>query len=260
MIALNRDRFGMIAELVGDTPFTVTPYFLLQRGACDVYADTPEAPAYGAIIPHTPRPTAYLFGAATLREEQAGKLVDFVAGLDAVNSYMVPHILVQPIRARRRIEFDVEGLCFTLCEAPQGFTVWRPEKTRRLTPADIVHLDALPAQASFLVQNYGSGRALLEEGLAFGVFQGERLVSMAASLALTAGYCDVGVFTLRRFRSLGYATDCVQAILAHLFARGIQPLWRIGLHQKVALYFAEKLEMDEIGTNGQEIFLQVEAP
>ena len=62
-----------------------------------------------------------------------------------------------------------------------------------------------------------------------------------------------------RFESIadrGYATDCVQVLFAHLLARNIRPLWRIGGRQKVAIYFAEKLEMDEIGVDGQEVYLQ----
>ena len=59
-----------------------------------------------------------------------------------------------------------------------------------------------------------------------------------------------------RHRHRRYATDCVEALLAHLFERGVQPLWRIGLRQKVALYFAEKMGMVEIGTDDQEVYLQ----
>jgi hypothetical protein len=50
-----------------------------------------------------------------------------------------------------------------------------------------------------------------------------------------------------------YGTDCIEALFAHVLARGVRPLWRIGVRQKVAICFAEKLEMDEIGSNGQEV-------
>ncbi|MGD9050011.1 MAG: hypothetical protein PVF77_18305 [Anaerolineae bacterium] len=83
-----------------------------------------------------------------------------------------------------------------------------------------------------------------------------RLVSLAASLALTPSYCDVGAYTLPRFRHLGYATDCIECIFAYVMARNVRPLWRVGVCQKIAIHFAEKLEMDEIGTNGQEVHLQ----
>jgi hypothetical protein len=41
----------------------------------------------------------------------------------------------------------------------------------------------------------------------------------------------------------------------YVLAQGILPLWRIGLDQKVAIYLAEKLEMDETGTDGQEAYV-----
>jgi predicted GNAT family acetyltransferase len=81
-------------------------------------------------------------------------------------------------------------------------------------------------------------------------------VSLAASLALTPNFCDVGAYTRPRFRHLGYATDCIEAIFAHVLAPGVRPLWRVGIRQKIAICIAEKLEMDEIGTNGQEVCLQ----
>jgi GNAT superfamily N-acetyltransferase len=185
VIRLDRSHFDAIADVVGDTPFTVTPYFFLQRRACDVYADAPEQPRYGVVIPHTPSPDAYVFGAASLEATEVERLA-----------------------------------------------------------------------AAFLYRNYGTPAALLAEGLAFGVFQDNRLVSMAASLVLTPKHCDVGVYTLRRYRSRGYATDCVEALFAHILARGVRPLWRIGVRQKVAIYFAEKLELDEVGIDGQEVYLQ----
>jgi len=166
---------------------------------------------------------------------------------------------VQPIRARKAIEYDAEGLCFSFRPAPRGYDVWRPEFVRQLKTEDRNQIEALPLDAAFLLQNFGSAAALLEEGLAFGVFRRERLVSVSTSLALTDTHCDIGVYTRKRHRSRGYGTDCVEAIFDHVLARGIRPLWRIGFDQKVAIYFAEKLEMDEIGTNGQEVYLQVAA-
>ena len=53
MKLLHSSRCATIAEMVGDTPFTVTPYFLLRRGACDVYVDAAERPRFGVIVPHS---------------------------------------------------------------------------------------------------------------------------------------------------------------------------------------------------------------
>lgn len=256
VIQLDPDRFDEIAGRVGDTPFTVSPYFFLRRRACDVYADDAQHPSYGAIVPHTPAPDVYVFGAQALDAAAQAKLADCLAGIEPACGYLVPRDLVQPLRARRAIEHEVEGLCFTHRRPPPGFRIWRPELVRRLGPADLPLMADLPAEAAFVYHNYGDPAALLADGLAFGVVRDGRLVSLAASLARTPRYCDVGAYTRRRHRHRRYATDCVEALLAHLFDRGVQPLWRIGLRQKVALYFAEKMGMEEIGTDDQEVYLQ----
>lgn len=256
MIPIEPNRFETIAGLVGDTPFAVTPYFHLRRKSCDVFADNAVKPNFGVIVPHVPNPDVYLFGTDALGRSQKDELAHFLAQLDPVAGYLVPVDLVQPIRARRMIYSDVEGLCFTYRQIRQDFSVWRPELVRQLTPADKDLVEHLPDETGFIYENYGSPAALLGEGLAFGVIRAGRLVSLAASLALTPSYCDVGVFTLPRFRHLGYATDCIESIFAYVMARGVRPLWRIGVRQKIAIYLAEKLEMDEIGTNGQEVYLQ----
>lgn len=256
MVQLDELHFDAVAEFVGDTPFTVTPYFLLRRRACDVYTDAAGQPRYAVVISHTPRPDVYVLGAAALAPEEWEGLADFLVGLEAAASYMVPVELVPAIRTRRRIYVQAEGLCFTYRRPPREFVVWRPENVRQLTPADATRVDALPGEADFLYQHYGTSLALLTEGVAFGVVHKDRLVSMAASLALTPRHCDVGVYTRTRHRSQGYATDCVEALFAHVLARNVKPLWRIGGRQKIAIYFAEKLEMDEIGTDGREVYLQ----
>ena len=64
------------------------------------------------------------------------------------------------------------------------------------------------------------------------------------------------MYTQPRFRHLGYATDCIETIFAYVLARGVRPLWRVGVRQKIAIHIAEKLEMDEIGSNGQDVYLQ----
>ncbi len=257
MQLLDPSCFDDIAAFIGDTPFSVTPTFFLQRRACDVHADSSGQPRWVVVVPHTPYPEAYVFGRESGQPAEVEQLADFLAKLSTVRSILVPIELVQAIRARCAVEIEVEGLCFTYRQIPGDFNILRPESAHQLTAADAALVEALPDEATFLCQNFGTPAALLNEGLAFGVIEGGRLASMAASLALTPMYCDVGVYTVPRFRNRRYATDSVEALFAHLFAQGRRPLWRIGVRQKVAIYFAEKLEMEEIGVNGQEVYLQI---
>jgi len=261
VIRLDSRQLETVIGRVGDTPFTATPYFFLCRGQCDVYADHAGVPRFGVIVPHTPCPDVYTFGVDAMSAAEIDTLAEFLASLETGCTphygLVVPATLVPGIRARRSIDLEVEGLCFTYREIPPDFRVHRPGFARRLAPGDAAELQQLPPDARFLYQAFGSPAALLVEGAAFGVFRRNRLVSVASTLVLTPGYGDVGVYTVRRHRHRAYATDCVEALFAHLFATGRRPLWRIGDRQKVAIYFAEKLEMEEIGTNGREVYVEV---
>lgn len=257
MIRLDSSQFEAVSECMGDTPFTATPYFFLRRRLCEVYADSADAPRFGAVVPHTPCPDVYTFGAEEMDAAGVETMTEFLSGLDAQCSLIVPAALAAGIRARRRVDLEVEGLCFTHREIPQDFHPHRPGFARRLLPADAQEMERLPRDAGFLVQAFGSPADVLAEGAAFGVFRRGRLVSVATTLVVTPRYGDVGVYTMRRHRHRGFATDCVEALFDHLFATGRRPLWRIGDRHKVAIYFAERLGMEEIGTNGREVYLQI---
>jgi GNAT superfamily N-acetyltransferase len=82
MNLLDSSRFDAIADLVGDTPFTATPYFFLQRRACDVYAGDAMPPRCVAIVPHTPLPDVYVLGATSLASTEMESLADFLGRLD----------------------------------------------------------------------------------------------------------------------------------------------------------------------------------
>lgn len=259
MISLDGSRFDEIAKALGDAPFTVTPYFFLRRAACDVYVDDVTRLRSLVIVPNVAGADVYVFVREFLEPAQWEGLADFVVGLPFQGGLFVPAELVQSIRARREVLLEAEGLCFTYRRVPAGFRVRRPGFVRRLGSGNLAAVSDLPPDAGFVFQNYCTPQALLAEGLAFGVFRDDRLVSVAASLALTPAHCDVGAYTRPRHRSRGYATDCVEAILTHCFAAGVRPLWRVGIRQKVAIYFAEKLGMEEIGTTGREVYLHVGA-
>ena len=256
MFQLDSGAFDTILTQVGDTPFTAVPYFFLQRRACDVYANSRVQPQCLVVVPHVPSPDVYVLGAESLDSAGLESLADFLAHLELAGGFFVPIELVQPIRARCQIDLHMEGLCFTYPQIPRGFSIARPEFVRRLASPDAALVDALPGDAAFLWQSYGAPAALLAEGLAFGVIRQGKLVSMTASLVLTPRYCDVGVYTLPRYRSLGYATDCVEALFARTLAQGVRPLWRVGIRQKVSIKLAEQMFMEEIGTNGRELYLQ----
>jgi GNAT superfamily N-acetyltransferase len=267
LVLMDRTRFDAVAQMLGDTPFTVTPYFFLRRRECKAYVDDFAQPQIIVVVPQVPFADVYVSIRAPLGTAELQSLADFVSRLELGSGLFVPAELVQPIRVRRQVSLEAEGLCFTYRHIPDRFTEksqnapqfagGRNGQVRRLSAADAKAIGELPSQAGFLYQNYRTPEALLAEGLAFGLFHKGRLVSLATSLALTPKHCAVGVYTLPRYRNRGYATGCVEAVFAATFAQGVRPLWRIGIRQKLAIYFAEKLGMEEIGTTGREVYLQV---
>ena len=80
MFQLDSSAFGTVLDQVGDTPFTATPYFFLQRRACDVYSHSPVAPKCLVIVPQVPSPDIYVLGEGCLDSEGLVSL-ELVGGL-----------------------------------------------------------------------------------------------------------------------------------------------------------------------------------
>jgi hypothetical protein len=59
MIPVDTNRSDAISDLIGDTPFTVTPFFHLRWRSCDLYADDAVNPQVGIIVPHVLYPDIY---------------------------------------------------------------------------------------------------------------------------------------------------------------------------------------------------------
>jgi hypothetical protein len=92
--------------------------FLCCSRRLDVYADDPTQPRYFVIIPQIPFPDVYVLGAGSLDGKDLESLAGCLAELDAVGGFFVPINLVQPIRARLRIDVQVEGTwAFIHCPA-----------------------------------------------------------------------------------------------------------------------------------------------
>jgi len=119
LILLDSHRSDAFADMLGDTPFTVTPYFFLRRREGDVYADDAVHPRCAVVVPHVRFADVYVFVFSALTEQEVARLADFVGRLELSGGLFVPAGLVRPIRARRRVSLEVEGLCFTYRQIPR---------------------------------------------------------------------------------------------------------------------------------------------
>jgi len=132
LIRVDGSGCDVVANILGDTPFTVTPCFFLRRRECNVYVDDAAQPQAIVVVPHVSFADVYVFVRVPLGTAGVESLANFISQLEFQGGLFVPAELVQPIRVRRRIVLEAEGLCFTYPEVPRDFTVTRPELVRRL--------------------------------------------------------------------------------------------------------------------------------
>jgi hypothetical protein len=122
LILLHGDLFDAIADMLGDMSFTATPYSFLRRRECDVYANDPVQPRCVVVVLYVRFADARVSITSGLEAKAVEDLSDLLGSLELEGGLLVSVDLVQRIRARRRILFEAESLCFTYREIPPDFT------------------------------------------------------------------------------------------------------------------------------------------
>lgn len=134
-----------------------------------------------------------------------------------------------------------ESFCAVLRELDPGLHTWdrlvfelstaaqRPPQpaaaVRRLTAADFSALTGLDEDSRWIAGTFGGPTGLAGSELAWGAFDGGRLVSVAVPFYLGDRYEDVGVVTERAFRRRGLSTACAAAVVTDILARGRRASW-----------------------------------
>lgn len=98
-------------------------------------------------------------------------------------------------------------------------------RLRPLTPADAARLDAAGPELRWVTETWGSSRALVAAGGAWGAFVDGRLVSLAACHLRGLAHEDLAVATSPEFRRSGLALACVLATATAARHRGKLPTW-----------------------------------
>jgi GNAT superfamily N-acetyltransferase len=108
---------------------------------------------------------------------------------------------------------------------PDGARPRPRHAVRRLGPADVAGLEALDPSMSWISETWGGPAGLAAAGTAWGAFDDERLVSVAASFFVGTAHEDIGVVTDPGHRGRGLSTACCAALVADIRARGHRPTW-----------------------------------
>lgn len=140
-------------------------------------------------------------------------------------------------------------------EIPRDFAITRPEFVRQLGVDDVDLVNGLLGKADLLYRNYGTPTGLLAEGLAFGVIRSGKLVSLATSLALLPKYCDVGCLHLGPLSQPGLRDGLRGSPVRPYPGSGCASLVAYRRQAGGGHLFAEKTHVQEIGTDGREVYL-----
>lgn len=214
------DRVPALLARIEPRPWYTAVRFLLATGRGHTMVDDPTRPRAAAVTTGT---GTYLVPLGSVEP-----LVDFL-----VEEPGIARIWVSNREAERVLEETMIGedrTPVTVLAAPQGWQPVTPDASgpiaRLLGPADAVAVKALlRGGGEWLTDAFGDASTLLLEGMAAGIEEDGRLISVAATWAVAPPYVEVGAHTMPQARGRGAATACVYTLFAAIAARGWLPQW-----------------------------------
>jgi RimJ/RimL family protein N-acetyltransferase len=230
-----------LAEALGDTPETVIPCHQLVRGLarCWVAGTLPDFEAALVQATNAPRePTGFGRSAHAL-----WRLLRDVAGWTCVS---VDARLAEPLRRLVEADLGVPARLYGDIHHVlwQSAAVHEHPWVRRLTVEDLPVILAAPPEVQG--SNWGSARAMVEDGFVAGALADGELVAIATVGALTAAHADVGVATLEPYRGRGLSTAAASLVARWAQSRGRTPVWSTGEDNAASLRVARKLGFVEV--------------
>ncbi len=129
---------------------------------------------------------------------------------------------------------------------------------RRLGPGDVHRVWGLAPEIDWIHNPWGGPYGLACSGYAWGGFDGDRLVSVAASFFVGQRYEDVGVVTDAAFRGRGVNPACATKLCQDIRSRRRTPSWSTSPDNTASIRVAQKLGFefvrpDRLYVVGQEI-------
>ena len=86
----------------------------------------------------------------------------------------------------------------------------------------------------------GDVESVLRQGFVAGAVVDDRLVSVAHTIAITARYADIGVFTHEDYRNRGYSSAAAAIVAKAIRESGRTPVWSCGEDNLASLRVAAK--------------------
>ncbi len=112
---------------------------------------------------------------------------------------------------------------------------------RRLEADDAAALAALSGECRWVSRTWSGPAGLAASGTAWGVFDRDRLVSVACVFFVGDRYEEIGVATEPGFRGRGLSTLCAGAVCGDILRRGRTPSWTTSPDNAASFRVARKL-------------------
>ena len=236
---------NLVADALGDTPETVIPSHLLRRGLAEAFVAGAPSQFDAAIVQSlslTDEP--WCFGSDPFILWELLRQLD-----DWGQRRMSPNVtadLAGPLSSLVRREKIAQvqhcgDVYHTLVGRINSYAV--PE-VRPLDLGDTDLVTAFEKDPNRL--SYKTFDDLLTNGLAAGAVIDGRLVAIAHTNAITAGYGDIGVVTEPAHRGTGFATASASIVARRIKDLGRTPVWSAGEDNAASLRVAAKLGFVEV--------------
>lgn len=182
------------------------------RERCDVLVAEADGRVVGVASTYFDLPSANLTFAANRDDLIVGGLIQALADRnpqlrDSTAFALLPSERYKQLgRHARIVSAEIE---YQMVVEPEVLLVPAAPAPRRLSSADLPAMAALAAEAGLTVWH----ESALEIGPAYGCFEGERLVAMAATHFATSEVIEIGhIGTHPAYRKRGYASACTAAL------------------------------------------------
>ena len=240
-----QDERDLVADALGDTPETAIPASLLRRGLAGAYVAGATPPFDGVVIQSpTLAQEPWCFGSdASAVWGLLRSLNDWGrAAMSPSVSADLANPLADLIAQDTGVWVEHYGDVYHTLTAPVGaFSVL---DVRLLTLDDIGLVFAYRGNPRSM--GFEACKDLLANGVAAGAIVDGRVVALAYTNAMTAGYGDVGVVTDEAWRGRGFASAAGSIVARGIQERGRTPVWSAGEGNAASLRVAAKLGFVEV--------------
>ena len=128
-------------------------------------------------------------------------------------------------------------------------------QVRMLVPGD-EDLWANVGDPEMRAGGFGDERTHLRESFAAAAIEGDRIVSIAQTSAITERYADIGIHTLETHRRQGLASACASMAAKEAQRRELTPVWSTGVENKASLATARRIGFQDADRGAYAILMK----